>query len=158
MTKHALLLSVMAIMGLGTTAQAEVFKDKGGYSTCVPSSVEDMNKRPDGSVVRKTVFTCITHTDLPFPFDYQKHLCNGTMEFAADGKFNYYQGYCEVLSTKGDRAAYWSTGNPTTGGRWGYINGSGAFAGIKGGGTYQNKATMPGGGGVYLWTGSWQTD
>lgn len=61
---------------------------------------------------------------------------------------------------RGDRAAYWVVGDFARG-RYEWIEGTGtgAYAGIKGGGTYRIMVPMPDGGGVVLeWTGSWQTD
>jgi len=106
MTKHALLFVVMAIMGLSSAAQAELFKDKTGSSVCMPNtSPEDIFKRPDGSIVRRANFSCITTSDSSFPFDHQKHTCFGTFELGLDGKPGKPHGYCVVLSTKGDRAS-----------------------------------------------------
>ena len=111
---------------------------------------------PDGSTLRKATSTGIAIADLPFPFDYHKQLCTGTTHIAPDGKSGRAHGYCEVLSSKGDMAAFWYAGD-FAGGRWGWIDGSGAYSGIKGGGTYKPLASMPGGGLVNEWVGTWET-
>ena len=149
---------VTAIAACGTygIAQAEAFKDKGGRVVFVPTSIEDA-KQADGSVVRKVSSTGISIADLPFPFDYMKGQCTGTLLIAADGKPGRSRGICEVLSSKGDRAAYTYIGD-ASGGRYLWVDGAGAYAGIKGEGTYKVKVVMPGGGAVTEWTGTWQLD
>lgn len=149
-------VSIMAGLGLTGHARAEAFKDKGGQVVFVPTSVENA-KQADGSTVLKISSIGISTADLPFPFDYMKSQCFGTTLVAADGKPGRGRGMCEVLSSKGDRAAYTYAGD-AAGGRATWIEGTGAYAGIKGVTTYKMKAAMPGGGTVYEWTGSWQTD
>jgi len=149
---------IVAAVAMAAPAQAEVFKDKRGISTCTPVSNEEVMKRPDGSSIRRTVGACIGVSDAAFPFDHQKQMCTSTLELTADGKMISVHGYCDVLSTKGDRAAYTITYNPDTYGRWDFFSGSGAYAGIKGGGTYKFRVGFPGGGGVYDSTGTWQVD
>jgi len=151
-------VGIFAAVAIVAPAQAEVFKDKGGTSSCTPVSNEEVMKRPDGSSIRRTVGACISASDGAYPFDHQKQMCTSTLELTADGKMVSVHGYCDVLSTKGDRAAYTITYNPDTHGRWEYFSGSGSYAGIKGGGTYKFKAGFPSGGGVYDWTGTWQID
>lgn len=156
-TVGVLLLGASAWMA-ATTAQAEQFKDKPGRSVFVPVSVEDA-KQPDGTIVRNTTASGISTTDLPFPFDYMKNRCVSTVIIAADGKSGRTRGICEALSSKGDRAAYIHVGD-FAGGRYEWIDGTGtgAYAGLKGGGTYNVKAAMPEGGSVIEWIGSWQTN
>ena len=153
-----LAVSIVAGIGLTGNALAEPFKDKSGRAVYVPVSVEDV-KQPDGSIVRKQSLTGISIADLPFPFDYVKHQCTGTVHIAADGKPGRAHGYCEVLSSKGDRGAFTYVGD-VTGGRFAYIDGAGvaAYAGLKGEGTYKIKVGMPSGGIVTEWTATWQTD
>ena len=78
-------VSIAAGFGLTGHALAEAFKDKGGRVVFVPTSVEDA-KQADGSTVRKVSSTGISIADLPFPFDYMKSQCTGTLLVAADGK------------------------------------------------------------------------
>jgi hypothetical protein len=149
-------IGLIASTSLGGAANAEAFKDKSGQMAYVPASVED-TKMPDGSIVRRTVFTGIGIADLPFPFDYVKHQCTGTTHISADGKPGRGHGYCEISSTKGDRASFTYVGESGAG-RWTYFDGTGAYAGLKGEGTYKLKVLIPGGGFVNEWTGSWQTN
>ncbi len=156
--KTSLAITVgVALAVLGGVAQAEVFKDKSYVTSCLPISNEEIMKRPDGSSIRKVVSNCIATGDLPFPFDVRKMVCIGTSEIGADGKFISSHGYCDSLSTKGDRVASWTAFNPTDQGTWGFFSGTGAYAGIKGGGTYKVKTPLPGGGGINQVTGSWET-
>jgi len=147
-------LSVLVVVG----AQAEMFKDKGGRVNFVPTLAAD-EKQADGSIIRKTAGTGIGTADLPFPFDLMKSQCQGFLYIAADGKSGRGRGMCEVVSSKGDRAAYIYIGD-FTGGRYEWVegSGSGAYAGIRGKGTYKTIVIMPGGGAVNEWIGSWQTD
>jgi hypothetical protein len=149
-------VGLMASAAPCAVGHAEAFKDKGGQVAYVPGPVED-TKLPDGSIVRRTSATGIGIADLPFPFDYFKHHCTGTVLISADGKPGRAHGYCEVWSTKGDRASFTYIGEGGAG-RFTYFDGTGAYAGIKGEGTYKTKVVMPGGGAVNEWTGSWQTD
>jgi hypothetical protein len=154
-------MGIVAATAMAPPAQAEVFKDKSGHSACVLTAPFSDMKRADGTSIRKATFTCIDITDLPFPFDHRIRMCHGTSEVGADGKTDNAHGFCEVLSTKGDRASFWyvgNTGDKASSGRWAFINGTGAFAGIKGEGTYTTRAGLPGGGWINDWIGTWQTD
>ncbi len=153
-----LLLGSSAALGAAAAAHAEQFKDKGGRSVFVPLSIEDA-KQADGSIVRRASSTGVSMTDLRFPFDAMLSRCTGTTIIAADGKSGRTRSMCEALSSKGDRAAYWVVGD-FTGGRYEWIEGTGtgAYAGLKGGGTYKIKTVMPDGSVVLDWSGSWQTD
>lgn len=147
---------MVAAFGAGAEARAETFKDKGGIVTFVITSMENA-KQPDGSIVARITSTGVSIADLPFPFDYMKSECAGTLLISADGKVLRSRGVCEALSSKGDRAAYAYAGDAIAG-RLTWIEGAGAYAGIKGATTYKPKAALPGGTSVYEWTGSWQTD
>src|SRR5262245_41694628 len=87
-------------------AHAEAIKDKGGQAYYLPVAPPEDTKQADGSIVRRVTFSGIIVADLPFPFDYGKHHCTGTTLISADGKPGRGHGYCEVLSTKGDRASF----------------------------------------------------
>lgn len=156
MVAGGMAVSMVVGIGIAANAAAESFKDKGGRFIAVPTSIEDA-KQADGSTVRKVSSTGISVADLPFPFDYMKAQCTGTLLIAADGKPGRSRGICEVLSSKGDRAAYTYAGD-LSGGNATWLEGAGAYTGIKGTTTYKVKVAMPGGGAVTEWTGTWQTD
>lgn len=149
-------VALAIVAGLAGDARADSFKDKGGQVVFVPTSVEAA-KQADGSTVLRVNSAGISIADLPFPYDYMKSQCAGTTLIGADGNPGRSRGICEVLSSKGDRAAYIYVGD-AAGGRTTWIEGTGAYKGIKGGSTYKVKASMPGGGNVIEWNGSWQTD
>ena len=144
-------------LSLVATAHAEMFKDKSGQAVYVALPFED-TKMPDGSTVRRIMHNGVATADLPPPWDQVRHQCTGTIHISADGKPGRGHGYCEILSIKGDRASFSWVGDSGVGGRWSYFDGAGAFAGIKGEGTYKVKHAFPGGVFVNEWTGSWQTD
>jgi len=153
----------MGALVLGTLlalpVQAETFKDKETRSHCTPAvSNEEIMKLPNGSSLRRIIGYCVLTSDLPFPFDYQKLQCFQTAEVTADMKVTLNHGYCDVLSSKGDRAAFTIVFDTVNQGKWQYFSGSGAFAGLKGGGTYKLVSPFPAGGGVYAGVGSWETD
>src|SRR5262245_5881179 len=123
--KTSLAITVgVAVALLGGVARAETFKDKSYVTSCLPMSNEEGMKRPDGSSIRRTVSNCIATGDLPFPFDVRKMVCTGTAEFGADGKLVSAHGYCDSLSTKGDRVGSWTAFNPTDQGTWGFFSGT----------------------------------
>ena len=153
----ALFCVVTALSTLCGYAQAETFKDKGGQAYYLPVTPPEDTKQPDGSILRRVSFVGIIVGDLPFPFDYGKHHCTGTTQISADGKPGRGHGYCEVWSTKGDRASFTYVGEGGAG-EFSYFDGSGAYAGIKGGGTYKTKVVLPTGGFVNEWVGTWQTN
>jgi hypothetical protein len=150
---------MLTVLALALPAQAEVFKDKGGVAVCLPGSSDEVMKRPDGSSLRKTSGQCGSVTDMAAPFDHQKWSCTGYVELGTDSKVVGYRGQCEVISLKGDRAAFWYVFDPTKLGTWGYIpsSGTGAYAGITGGGTWKIKAPFPGGGQINEYVGTWET-
>ena len=159
MFRSTSIVAILSALLLGAPAQAEIFKEKTGRVIFVPTAAPVDEKMADGSIIRKTAGTGIGIADLPFPFDYMKSMCQGYLHIGADGKPVGGRGMCEVLSSKGDKAAYIYVGNPT-GGRYEWVEGSGtgAYKGISGKGTYKTVVIMPGGGVVNEYVGSWQTD
>jgi hypothetical protein len=89
-----------AIVGLWACAgaQAETFKTTSGRAIYVPVST-DATKQADGSTVLRMSTTGISTADV------EKHQCSASAHIAADGKSRRTCGYCEILSSKGDREA-----------------------------------------------------
>ena len=152
-----------ALLALGATVvptQAQSLKDVPGVATCPPLiSSDEILKRPDGTSLRRNVGTCIQTYNAPFPFDSMKETCSYSQEMSADNKPILSHGYCDILSSKGDRAAVTIIyDGPNNQGRWEFFSGTGAYAGIKGHGTFKVKTPFPGGGAVYDTMGSWEID
>jgi hypothetical protein len=138
---------------LALPVQAKTFTTR---SHCTPDvSNEEIMKLPNGGSLRKIIRHCIMTAELPFPFDFQKLTCFQTAEFTAEMKVTLAHGYCDVLSTKGDRAAFTIVYDSVNQGRYQYFSGSGAYPG-KGSGTYKLITAFPGGGSVYEGTIEWE--
>ena len=80
--------------------------------------------------------------------------CFSTVVVAEDGKSGKVMGHCTGINPKGD---VWTTSfnGDFTGGTWEYIGGTGAYAGVKGGGTYKPMGQMPNGNSLSAWEGKW---
>jgi len=60
-----------------------------------------------------------------------------------------------MIDASGSVAWIWYRGN-ATGGSWGFINGSGKFEGIMGGGTYNIVLGWEDGKQINTWEGTWE--
>ena len=80
--------------------------------------------------------------------------CFSTVVVAEDGKSGKVMGHCTAINPKGD---VWtlSFNGDFTGGTWEYIDGTGPYAGVKGGGTYKPMGQLPNGNSINSWEGKW---
>ncbi len=82
--------------------------------------------------------------------------CYGADIIAAGGVLVEGWGACDAVDRDGDIWSIWyrSSGN---GGSWGFLGGTGKFAGIEGGGTTETLIATADGRLAIRWQGSWKT-
>ena len=128
-------------------------KDSGtGVYTRVSSNIIE---RADGSqVIHFADKGIIMASDTKSPL----HLCtqdaSGTAVLAADGSLVMASGYADGINADGDVFWIWWRNSPTER-KWGYLGGTGKFAGIKGGGTTVQLSVHPDGRSSISWEGEW---
>jgi hypothetical protein len=127
-----------------------------GHSFYVPKSSETY-KLSDGRSVQQAAEAGYTTTAQPDnPLNMNTENCSGTTITSADGKTGTGSGYCVSFDPSGDAAWIWWRGD-LDGGTWGFIDGTGKFKGVDGGGTWKTARQWPDGKFVNSWEGTWQT-
>ncbi len=137
-----------------SSAQAAEVKGNGSV-TYVPVASES-SQLPNGSTVQRTHLKGIVLADdASVPLHLASQDCSGTTVVAADGSPPVANGYCDGLDQDGDVWWLWWH-NGSDGNTWGFIGGTGKFAGIEGGGTTTLEVEWPDGRFTILWEGTWQ--
>ena len=106
---------------------------------------------PGGRTLQRVVDNGFTLTDDPSSALNQSALtCIGATIVSASGEPGAGSGHCEAIDKDGDVWMLWFR-NDGDGGPWGYINGTGKFEGIEGGGTWAVGPQWPDGRGINSW-------
>lgn len=127
-----------------------------GKTYYVPQSTETV-ELADGTALVRMTLKGFVHAESPgSPFDVATQTCSGSQLMAADGTPGTGCGECEAIDGDGDIWWLWyrSEGPNST---WGFIGGTGKWAGLQGGGTHDRTATWPDGRFTGSWKGSWET-
>jgi hypothetical protein len=106
---------------------------------------------PGGRTLQRAVSNGFILTDDPSsPLDQSAATCYGATIVSASGEPGAGSGHCEAIDKDGDVWMLWFR-NDAHGGPWGYINGTGKFEGIEGGGTWAEGPQWPDGRGINTW-------
>ncbi|HYN23126.1 MAG TPA: hypothetical protein VE078_19360 [Thermoanaerobaculia bacterium] len=106
---------------------------------------------PGGRTLQRAVSNGIILTDDPSsPLNESATTCIGATVVSASGEPVAGSGHCEAIDKDGDVWMLWWR-NDAHGGPWGYINGTGKFEGIEGGGTWAEGPQWPDGRGINTW-------
>jgi hypothetical protein len=128
-----------------------------GINMFVPKIVESFTLA-DGTTVNRTTFTGFITADDPLnPLRQASMTCSGTAVVAKDGKPIRSAGTCDSVDAQGDVAFYWWRSDDKSGGRWGFMGGTGKWITVEGGGTYEPNAGWKDGRQGNNWKGTWKT-
>ena len=128
-----------------------------GTNMFVPKVVESFSLA-DGSKVNRVFFPgFITADDPSNPLRMASMTCSGTTVDTKDGKPIRSAGTCDSVDAQGDVAFYWWRADEKNGGRWGFLGGTGKWANVEGGGTYEPSFQWKDGRQGNSWKGSWKT-
>ena len=152
LSKTTPVVTVLVALALPTTLLAKEYASSGGATYIVTDSESTTDANGTTTVVStsKTIIVC---DDESVPFHMAPQTAVGTNVFDADGNFLTGVGYAHAVDKDGDVMYIWW--RATDGGsEWGFISGSGKYAGMKGGGTSES-VTFADGSQVVRWHGKW---
>ncbi len=155
-----LLFTVLLVATAVSVAAQTTGSTTGRYVT--NTITEDVQGLPDGSsVILSHYHQNAFAEDTSHPIDNTSATCVGLIKLNADGSPKSGNGSCFSTDADGDGASFWwrqtaggTASCPDICGEWGYFDGDGKFAGIKGTGTWQRTTLFPDGSSG-TWTGSY---
>jgi len=128
-----------------------------GSNMFVPKVVESFSL-PDGTTVNRTAFSGFMTADDPAsPLRMASMTCSGAVVMGKDGKPVRSAGTCDSVDAQGDVAFYWWRSDAKSGGRWGFMGGTGKWANVEGGGTYEPTFQSTDGRQGNSWKGTWKS-
>jgi hypothetical protein len=158
MSKSTLATVGVVLVGLSlvpSVLSAQEIKGSGS-NMFVPEVVETFTLT-DGTTVNRMSFKgFITADDPSNPLRMASMNCTGTSVAAKDGKPIRSAGTCDSVDSDGDLAFYWWRADGT-GGRWGFMGGTGKWMTVEGGGTYEPTPGWKDGRQANKWKGSWKS-
>ncbi len=112
---------------------------------------------PNAGTVQRTKSSGMFATEDPEnALNLNSATCIGTTVMDADGNEMSGAGYCDGVDADGDTWILWWD-DSGTGGDWGFMAGTGKFAGIEGGGTWQEEFAAADDHFSNTFEGSWET-
>lgn len=155
MPSRALFLAAFALAAAVSPAGAREVAGSGdgAYVTVHEESVE----LPHGETLRHYRTAGFVTSDPGSPFHATEQNCSGSDLTSPDGGSVTSAGYCEGTDPSGDVWWIWWRGDGE-GGVWGLLDGTGKFAGLKGGGSLRYVNRWPNGKFTIKWEGRWTAE
>ena len=147
--------AVFLAFGITAGAQAGQKVTGSGQGFYVPKSAATYKLADGRSVQQAADGGYLTSAQPDNPLNMNSQDCDGTNVVSTDGKTGTGSGYCVNFDKDGDAAWMWWRGD-LDGGTWGWIEGTGKFKGVDGGGTWKTKQRAPDGKFINTWEGTWQ--
>jgi hypothetical protein len=114
-------------------------------------------KLPDGTVASRVLSSgFITADDPRNPLALAAMTCMGTSVTRGETMVRG-AGTCDSLDADGDVAFFWWRSDDKGGGHWGFLEGTGKWSGVEGGGTYAPGPAWKDGRNSNVWKGTWKT-
>lgn len=158
MSKRTIALSVFIVGFVLIAASASAQEVKGsGSNMFVPKIVETFTLADGTNVNRMKWEGFISADDPANPLRLASMTCSGSAVVAKDGTPIRSAGTCDSVDGQGDVAFYWWRSDAKNGGRWGFMGGTGKWATIEGGGTYEPTPGWKDGRQGNNWKGTWKT-
>ncbi len=149
-------LALVSCLAVAPALSAQEVKAS-GTNMFVPKIVESFSLA-DGSTVSRVFFPGFIAADDPSnPLRLASMTCSGTTVDTKDGKPIRSAGTCDSVDAQGDVAFYWWRSDSKNGGRWGFLGGTGKWANVEGGGTYEPTFLWKDGRQGNSWKGTWKT-
>jgi hypothetical protein len=147
--------AVFVLAGL-SVAEAGPKVSGSGYGLYIRKSRDSNKLSDDRRIDQETNTGYLTTAQPDNPLNMNTQTCTGTTVTSADGKTGTGSGYCASVDADGDVTWMWFRGDLNAG-TWGFLDGTGKFKGIEGGGTWKTKQRSADGRLINTWEGSWQT-
>jgi hypothetical protein len=147
--------AVLLLLAPVPGAQAAQKVSGSGYGFYVRKSRDTYKLADERKVDQESNTGYLTTAQPDNPLNMNTQNCSGTTIADSDGKTGSGSGYCINFDADGDAAWMWFRGDLNAG-TWGFIDGTGKFKGIDGGGTWKTKQRSPDGKFINTWEGTWQ--
>ncbi|MGA7992344.1 MAG: hypothetical protein WCC53_12975 [Thermoanaerobaculia bacterium] len=159
MSKKNLITLGIVCVGLAlATAPLSAQEVKASGTNMFVNKVNESFSLADGSTASRVSSTGFIASDDPSnPLRLASMTCTGTSITAKDGKPVRGAGTCDSVDGQGDVAFYWWRTDEKNGGRWGFLGGTGKWANVEGGGTYEPTFQWKDGRTGNNWKGTWKT-
>ena len=154
------LVTIGALVGSWAALAGESGSATGRYATHVTSA--ELSKLPDGGAVEMSHYRQIIFVaEGEHPIDNSSADCVGRFRVSPEGVVTSGSGVCYTTNAEGDGSSFWwrmdeagTESCPTICGVWGYFDGFGKLAGIKGTGWWKQAVAFSEGG-IGTWGGSY---
>ena len=153
-TLRTALVAAVATLLLVAPSGAQERQDGGSFAG-VPEASESY-KLADGSTVDPSPSEGFLVTDdASSPLHLVDMGCTGSSVVSSDGNSSSGGGHCVIVDQGGDVIWAWWLGDQD-GGTWGFMGGTGKFAGAQGDGTWTNDREFPSGKFINKWKMTWR--
>ncbi len=148
---------VLAALTLGApTASAQEIQGAGVNVFAV--EINESFELADGTTANRMSFNGFIKADNPTnPLGLSSMTCTGTVIMRKDQTEVRSAGACDSVDKDGDVAFYWWRNDEKSGGRWGFLGGTGKWTNVEGGGTYEQAFQWKDGRSGNTWKGTWKT-
>ena len=145
---------LIALAMAATTALAGEVSGQ-GKNMFVPE-VQETFELADGTTASRIVWAGFMSTEDPdSPLHLASMTCSGVAVTRDDSPVRS-AGSCDAIDADGDVAFYWWRHDEQSGGKWGFLGGTGKWTGVEGGGTYEPAFQWSDGRMGNLWKGTWK--
>jgi hypothetical protein len=148
---------VLAVLAVGASTASAQEITASGVNMFVPK-VNESFMLADGTTANRMTLTGFISADDPAnPLRLASMSCSGTAIVRKDQTEARSAGTCDSVDRDGDVAFYWWRHDEKNGGHWGFLGGTGKWANVEGGGTYEPAYQWKDGRTGDNWKGSWKT-
>lgn len=131
------LIAMSLTFVFATNALAGERIETSGYDVLTGAIVDSTDLGDGHSLLLYKGASVLVTDNATDPFNLTAGYCSGSLEFFADGSMNA-SGYCSRKDADGDtHSLSWKQGPGEEMGTWEMTSGTGKWAGVKGGGQYQ---------------------
>ena len=157
MATKRFLIAGMLVAGIAiVTSSARAADVTASGKNMFVNKVLESFKLPDGTMAMRVLSSgFITADDPANPLSLASMTCSGTSVTRAEATVRG-AGTCDSVDADGHVAFYWWRFDENGGGQWGFLGGTGKWAGVEGGGTYAPGQAWKDGRTSNTWKGSWK--
>jgi hypothetical protein len=159
MSKTAVVAVGLVLAGLAVGAPtASAQEIQGAGVNVFEVKINESFDLADGTAANRMSFNGFIKADNPTnPLGLSSMTCTGTVIMRKDQTEVRSAGTCDSVDKDGDVAFYWWRNDEKSGGRWGFLGGTGKWTNVEGGGTYQQAFQWRDGRSGNTWKGTWKT-
>ncbi len=158
MVKQMVVASGIVLVGLAfgvSTSSAQEFRAS-GMNMFAPKINESFELADGTTANRMSLNGFIMADDPANPLRLASMTCTGTSIVRKDQTEVRSAGTCDSVDKDGDVAFYWWRHDEKSGGRWGFLGGTGKWSNVEGGGSYEQAYQWKDGRTGDTWKGSWK--